>query len=84
MTLPVVTVEASSMPEFVKESVSGYLVPPGDVELMAERLFYLLVEPGSAKSMGQAGRSIAEEHSNERFVKAHDQVYKSLAIPVLA
>jgi glycosyltransferase involved in cell wall biosynthesis len=81
---PVVTVKASSMPEFVEEGVSGYLVPPGDVKAMAERLVSLLVEPGTVKLMGQAGRSIAKEHSNERFIEAHDQVYKSLALPVFA
>jgi hypothetical protein len=51
---------------------------------MAERLVSLLVEPGTVKLMGQAGRSIAKEHSNERFIEAHDQVYKSLALPVFA
>ena len=77
---PVVTVEASSMPEFVSEGVNGYLVPPGDVEAMAGRLISLLSESLKAKGMGKAGRSIAAEHSNERFVGAHEQLYESIAI----
>ena len=70
------------MPEFVSEGENGYLVPPGDVQAMAERMIHLLSAPTKAKAMGQTGHAMAKEHSNERFVGAHEQLYKSIDVPV--
>jgi glycosyltransferase involved in cell wall biosynthesis len=79
--LPVITVQASSMPEFVIDGESGYLVSPGDVNAISERLISLLSNQTKAKMMGQAGRVMAEKHSNERSQQAHEQLYESLAFP---
>lgn len=78
---PVVTVQASSMSEFVSDGESGYLVPPGDIQAMAERTISLLSDPVKAKAMGRAGRKMIKVHSNERFVEAHEKLYESLAVP---
>jgi glycosyltransferase involved in cell wall biosynthesis len=80
--LPVITVRASSMSEFVIDGNSGYLVPPGDVGQMAERIIPLLKDPKKSREMGQSGRMIAEAHSNEHFLEEHEQLYKAvLQIP---
>ena len=50
--LPVVTVQASSMPEFVIDGDSGYLVPPEDIDLMAERLILLVKDHEKIKKNG--------------------------------
>ncbi len=60
---------------------SGYLVSPGDVNAISERLNSLLSNQTKAKMMGQAGRVMAEKHSNERSQQAHEQLYESLAVP---
>jgi glycosyltransferase involved in cell wall biosynthesis len=82
--LPVVTVEASSMPELVIAGESGYLVPPGDVEALAERVRVLLKDPHLVKTMGQAGRARVEVHSNERFIQSHERLYESIMTPAKA
>jgi glycosyltransferase involved in cell wall biosynthesis len=76
--LPVVTVQVSSMPEFVIEGENGYLVAPGDIPALAERLICLVKNQKKSKMMGQAGRIIAEAHSNQGFLQEHEQLYGSL------
>ena len=48
---------------------SGYLVPPDDVNHMAERIVTLVTDHIKSKEMGQAGRIITEAHSNQRFLE---------------
>jgi len=76
--LPVVTVKASSMQEFVNAGESGYLTPPGDINALAERLITLVKDQDKARRMGQAARKVAELHSNQRFVQEHEQLYQSI------
>lgn len=76
--LPVVTVRASSMPEYVIDGDSGYLVPPEDIELMTERLISLVKDHKKSKKMGQAGQMIAQTHSNERFLQEHEDLYETI------
>lgn len=77
--LPVITVKASSMAEFVENGKSGYLVPPGDVNALAEQLIFLLRNPNKIKTMKKAGRILAERHSNEVFINAHEKIYEANA-----
>ena len=51
--LPVITVQASSMSEFVIDGDSGFLVPPDDINQMAERIVTLLKNHGKSKKMEQ-------------------------------
>ncbi len=76
--LPVVTVQASSMPEFVIDGESGYLVYPEDIDSLAGRMISLLKSPREGERMGEAGRKIAETHSNERFLQEHERFYESI------
>jgi glycosyltransferase involved in cell wall biosynthesis len=75
--LPVVTVQASSMPEFVRDGVTGYLVRPGDVNALAERLIVVLQDLERARLMGRAGLDVARQHSNERALIEHEHLYES-------
>ena len=75
--LPVITVNASSMPEFVLDQESGYLLPPGDIKKLADRMVSLIKNPSKAKKMGLAARRVAELHSNRRFIQEHEQLYDS-------
>jgi glycosyltransferase involved in cell wall biosynthesis len=76
--LPVVAVRASSMPEFVEDGRNGYLVPPRDVDALGERLAFLVDNPDHARALGRAGRALAEAHSPERTLEAHERVYREL------
>jgi len=58
--LPVVSTPIAGIPEAVVDGETGYLVPPGDTEALADRLITLLAAPGAATRMGEAARTRAE------------------------
>jgi len=58
--IPVVASLVAGVPELVSEGESGFLVPPGDVETLADRIETLLADPERARAMGLAGRAKVE------------------------
>ena len=58
---PVVVTDVGGAREAVTEGETGYIVPPGDDQQMAERMIELLREPTRARAMGERGKSIVEE-----------------------
>ena len=54
---PVVTTQIAGVPELVEDGVSGRLVPPGDVDALAEALREVLCDAGLRARMGAAGRA---------------------------
>jgi glycosyltransferase involved in cell wall biosynthesis len=54
---PVVASALGGIPEIVEDGVTGYLVPPGDVDALRDRLADLLDHPGRATAMGAAARA---------------------------
>jgi 1,2-diacylglycerol 3-alpha-glucosyltransferase len=83
--LPIIAVRATSMPELVEDGVTGYLVTPGEVDTMADRLTVLLRRPDQARAMGLAARARTYPHSLECSIEAHEQFYHatlaSAAVP---
>lgn len=53
--LPCVGTNICAVPEIIEEGASGYLVPPGDVEALAERLIELLEDPARCAEFGRCG-----------------------------
>ena len=56
-TLPVVASRVAGVQELVEDGVSGYAVPPGDIETLVARIDTLLSDPGLCARMGAAGRA---------------------------
>jgi glycosyltransferase involved in cell wall biosynthesis len=65
--LPVVATDVGGVREAIVEGETGYIVPSGDDQKMAERIVQLLNNPERARSMGKLSRSIVEE----KFSFAH-------------
>jgi glycosyltransferase involved in cell wall biosynthesis len=70
--LPIVSTCHSGIPEAVEHGVTGYLVPEGDVNGMAEAMATLLTDPARAAAMGAAGRArvlkyFSLEHACDRL-----------------
>jgi glycosyltransferase involved in cell wall biosynthesis len=81
---PIVAVRATSMPELVEEPGCGYLVPPGDVHAMADRIVQVLRDPEAQRSLGLAGVAMARSRSLDLTLERHEQLYQSLVIPAAA
>jgi phosphatidyl-myo-inositol dimannoside synthase len=58
--LPVIAGNSGGAPDAVMNGETGYVVPGGDVEALAERLNLLLCNPATARAMGEKGRAWME------------------------
>jgi glycosyltransferase involved in cell wall biosynthesis len=55
---PVVASRVGGVPEIVADGETGYLVEPGNVEELRDRISELLNDPRRARLMGEAGRDL--------------------------
>jgi len=79
---PVVATRVGGLTELVEDQVSGYLIPPGDVNALVKRLKTLITDPGRRQKMGQEGaHRVGQEHSAETMVKMIHQVYQRHLAP---
>ncbi|URD49406.1 glycosyltransferase family 4 protein [Chroococcidiopsis sp. CCNUC1] len=67
--LPIVSSNASGIPEIVKNNVHGLLCHPGDSYGFLENILWALRHPEQMQLMAQNARSRAQEFSEEKMVK---------------
>ena len=58
--IPVIASQVAGVPELVEDGVSGFVVPPGDVGALGQRLGTLLADGALCARMGHAGRAKVE------------------------
>jgi L-malate glycosyltransferase len=76
---PVVATDVGGAREAVVEGETGFLVPAGDDEQMAERVSLLLREPARAMAMGARGaRIVREKFSCSAQLNAVESLYAEL------
>jgi len=78
--LPVVAIKATCIPELVQDNVNGYLSQPGEVGQMSEQVLRVLKSPNRAKEMGRVSRALAQEHSIDKSIDNHEELYQSIHI----
>ncbi len=76
--LPVVATAADGNAEAVVQGVTGLLVPPSDVQALAEAAITLLLDPKTAGRMGHAGRTRAAEFDAGKMVDDIANLYRCL------
>ncbi|MBM4133219.1 MAG: glycosyltransferase family 4 protein [Nitrospira sp.] len=74
--VPVVGTGVDGAAEVVQDGVNGYLVEPGDVRRLAERVLSLLNRPEEAVRMGQAGRALSDEFDIHEMVRQQEREYE--------
>jgi glycosyltransferase involved in cell wall biosynthesis len=81
MEKPVVATKVGAISEAVFDGVTGYLVHPGDVQSLADRVMDLLRDDLKRKAFGQAGRRIVKErYSLEGMLNRIEQLYQTLLV----
>ena len=76
---PVVATRVGGVPDVVREGEDGFLVDPGAVEDIAERLARLARDPALRARMGEAGRTrVVPRYAVERLVDDVDGLYRRL------
>ena len=74
--LPVVCTDQGGNKELVIDGVTGFLIPPSDVDALVERLTWLEANREKALAMGQAGRKrIETEFSVARMIERASEIY---------
>lgn len=77
--LPVVATDVGGVTESVVDGVTGFVVAPGDVDGLRDRLHKLLTCADLRVSMGAAGRARYEERFTfERLLRHTTQVYETI------
>jgi glycosyltransferase involved in cell wall biosynthesis len=76
---PVVATRVGGVPDVVRDGVDGFLVEPGDVDAMADRLARLAADPDLRRRMGEVGASsVRERYAVERLLDDTDELYRRL------
>jgi len=57
---PVIATDGGGTSEIVENGVTGYLVPPSNVNVLLEKLELLLDRPYLAKKMGESGKNVVK------------------------
>ena len=74
--LPVIGSRVGGIPEMVKNGTTGFLVSPGDVAALAERLRWVLEHPKEAQEMGSHARTLAERFfSTTAYVQGYQHIF---------
>jgi glycosyltransferase involved in cell wall biosynthesis len=63
---PVIATNIAGMPEVIHDGETGLLIPPGDVDALAQALLRLLSDPPFAERLAQNGRQLLEQHFDQR------------------
>lgn len=73
--VPVVATRSGGCEEIVIDGETGYLVPVGDAEALADRLCLLLDDPEAARTMGAHGvERVGSRFTHDRFVRSFEDV----------
>lgn len=75
---PIVASRVGGLQLTVRDGVTGYLVPPRDVESLAERMIQILRDPALRDRLGAAGIERAQEYSWQTIATGLRQVYEEL------
>lgn len=76
---PVVSTDCGGPSTLIEDGKTGFLVPTGDAEALADRMAHVLTHPEKARALGQAGRERVEskfsvEAAGERFLRVYDEL----------
>ncbi|MBI4051274.1 MAG: glycosyltransferase family 4 protein [Elusimicrobia bacterium] len=76
---PVVATQVGSIPELMKEGLTGYLTPPSDPHSLGEKIMSLLKNPEQRKKMGRGARKRYETYYNlDIFTKNTEEFYRKV------
>jgi glycosyltransferase involved in cell wall biosynthesis len=75
---PVICTNVGGMPEFVRDGVTGFVIPPNDPAALRRRLDELLGDPARAARMGAAGHEDVKQYSWDALARQVSAEYARL------
>jgi glycosyltransferase involved in cell wall biosynthesis len=80
MRRPVVASDVGGIPEVIRPGDTGWLVPPGDPQVLGEAILEALADREGGQRMGERGRKMVEaEYSLERMGERMETLYRAVA-----
>lgn len=77
--IPVIAHDLEGMREVVQDGVTGYLIPPGDIDSLVSRIDVLLADPVLRNRMGTAGQGLVRDRFQmEQRSGEYLQLYREL------
>ncbi len=82
--VPVVGTRVDGAAEVIRDGINGYLLAPGDVPGLADRVLALLANPTLAADMGKRGGSLPPEFDIHDMVRRQEEEYGRLLAGIKA
>jgi glycosyltransferase involved in cell wall biosynthesis len=77
--VPVVASRVGGLPEVVEEGETGWLVPPGSPQALADAITHAASDPERLREMGNKARQRALQFSSTLMVELTEALYLRLA-----
>lgn len=71
---PVVATRVGGIPEVITEGENGYLVEPGDIDALADRVGRLIADPALRTRMGATGRKRVEQEFADKPIRQFEDL----------
>lgn len=76
--VPPILTAVGGMPEVVRDGETGFIVPLGDTELLAERIVSCLTDQELSARLVRHGREFFSQFSIERMMDRLDEIYREV------
>ena len=76
---PVVATRVGGVPDLVEDRVTGFLVPPNEVEPLVDRMFRLLGDRELRETMGRRAREVSRNRfQRDRVAARYHEIYREV------
>jgi len=76
--IPIVATSVDGTPEVVRDGSNGFLVQPGDIKGIVEKVIFLLKNPEKATEMGKKGLEMVMEFDIYKMVHDQEKLYEEI------
>jgi glycosyltransferase involved in cell wall biosynthesis len=78
MGKPLIATDVGEQREIIQDGLNGYLVPPGNVEILAQRIIAVLETPAVLDQFSHQAKAIAKQYSVDAYVRGLEELYTRL------
>jgi glycosyltransferase involved in cell wall biosynthesis len=80
--LPIIATNVGDNGYLIKDSYNGFLVPCGEINMIAEKLEYLINSENVRNALGNNGHQIIQnEFSEEKFMEYYLKLFSKMSLP---
>ena len=78
--LPAIVTDLEGNREWIEDNVNGFIIPPDDPKILAEKILQLLSDEETARKFGEHGRKLVAMRADyEKEMRKVEEIYKHLS-----